>query len=407
MAERRQTLVAAPTRPEGEWTWLPPRVIQQAHGDIAALGAACRGQPIWLLVPTESVTLTVVDLPIRNVRELERALPFALEERLVDDVADLHFVVAERSTTAVAGPRTAAVMRLAEAEGWLMPLRMAGLRPLAVIPDALVLPWEPGIWSLALTPTRLRVRFGPALGVAVEVDAMGAWLERLLREQGVPQAVRVWAEAGADVAPIEAFVARHDLPLSVEGSGSDPLVQAREVLGAGAVPIDLQQGRLREVMRGSARLWQVAAGLAVLAFGVQVTDIYLRTQSLKDLTAALDATTEERFRSAFPEVRRIVNLRAQAEQALAQLTRGELKVDDFLGLLNQGSTALGAAGAPRLATLDYRAGRLEIDLDAPDMPSVERCQQALKGAGLTVELVSADSRPDGVHGRLRISGGGS
>lgn len=403
MADSKTTLVALPRDPTSPWMWLPSAALVVEQGDFEAMRLACRGQPVALAVPTEAVDLLPVELPIKNLRELERALPFALEERLIDDVADLHFVVGERAPAP--GLRHIAVVNFELAQGWLKPLRAAGLRLQAVLPDVLLLPWQTGEWTLHASPGRLLVRHGLGTGVALEPAVASLWLPRLIREQGAPSALKVYSHDAELTDIIERFAADHALTVDAQPWG-ELLVLGRSAQ-ADAAGINLQQGRLRQALKGSGRLWAAAAAIAVLAFGLQCVGLYLRIQSLEGKARELSIETETRFRAAFPEVRRVVNLRVQAEQSLAALARGQRSVQDFLGLLAQGGPALSQPDGPQLLTLDFRGGRMEVDIEAPNMPSVEACQQSLKGAGLEVEVVSADNRPNGVQSRLRIRGGGA
>jgi general secretion pathway protein L len=401
MAELRHGIAAAPADAAGDWRWRFNGVT--GHGDLLALRQAAAAAPFHLLVPGEACLLTQVELPVRNPRELERALPFALEDRLVEDIDTLHFAAGEPQGEA--GRRPVAVVSRSLARAWLDALRTVGLRPAALVPDTLTLPVEPGCWAVALEGDRLRVRSGAGSGVAFELTAAPLLLERLLREQGVPDTVRVFGE-GEGLAAIEAFAARHSLSLIREPGPFDALEQARQQLAAG-VPLDLRQGRLREESAAPRRLWALAALLALFACILQVSDLLLRTQQLQRLTADLEDRAQTSFRAIFPAVGRVVNLRAQAEQELAALGTGGGNRADFLGLLARCGPVFASGGQARLITLDFRAGRLEVDVEAGDMRAVETVQQALRETGLVVELVSADARPDGVFSRLRLSVAGS
>lgn len=402
MAEKTpHGVVRAPAQTEGDWHWLFDGM--GGAGDLPALRAAAGARPFHLLVPGECCLLTEVELPLRNPRELERALPFALEDRLVEEVETLHFVAGEAQGEG--GRRAVAVLALALGQAWLAALRSVGLRPATLVPEPLALPWEAGTWTIALWADRVCLRTGADAGMAFEAAAAGPWLERLLRERGAPQALRMLGE-GAARAIVEAFAAQHALALTPEPGPFDALAVAPEVLARG-IPLDLRQGALRERPRGVGSLWLATALVALLALSLQVGDLLLRTQHFARLTAELEDRAGTHFRATFPHVRRVVNLRAQAEQELAALGGGGGDGAAFLTLLARSADAFASPGGPRLMTLDFRTGRLEVDIEARDMQAVEACQQQLREAGLGVELVSADARPDGVFSRLRLSVGGA
>jgi len=401
MSELQHGVVRAPAESGGEWRWLFDGA--GGSGDLAALRDVARKRPFHLLAPGEACLLTHVDLPLRNPRELERALPFALEDRLVEDVDTLHFAVGE--AVGESGRRAVAIVARGLAQAWLEALRAVGLRPATLVPEPLALPWEAGSWTLALTDARVCLRTGAEAGAAFEATGAALWLERLLREQGAPQGLRLLGE-GAGRGAIEAFAATHSLRLERLPEPFDPLAAAQAELAQG-IALDFQHGALREQTRGGVRLWLAAALVATLAVGLHVGDLVLRTQQVTQLTAALEDRAGTNFRATFPHIRRVVNLRAQAEQELAALGGGGGDGTAFLTLLARSADAFATPGGPRLVTLDFRAGRLEVDVEARDMQALEACQQLLRAQGLGVDLVSADARPDGVLSRLRLSVAGT
>ena len=81
--------------PDGGLTWLRqvagqpvPAAAQRGVPPPAALAGAAE---IVVLVPGEDVLLTEARLSARNRAQLLQALPYAVEEQLLDPVEDLHF----------------------------------------------------------------------------------------------------------------------------------------------------------------------------------------------------------------------------------------------------------------------------------------------------------------------------
>ena len=60
-------------------------------GDLASLTSAVVDKEVIVVVPARDVLLISAQLPKMNRSRLLQALPFALEEQLIDDVEDLHF----------------------------------------------------------------------------------------------------------------------------------------------------------------------------------------------------------------------------------------------------------------------------------------------------------------------------
>lgn len=113
---------------------------------LASLQPDVQDNPVIALVPACDVILRAVDLPGRLNRKTQKALPFLLEESVVDDPESLHVTVLAWASPTV---HLAAVSRSLMQEwcGWL---ESAGLRVDKMLPDIFALPLTEGgcRWSL-------------------------------------------------------------------------------------------------------------------------------------------------------------------------------------------------------------------------------------------------------------------
>ena len=61
---------------------------------------------VIVILDSSSVHLNIVNLPTSNIQKMLRAVPYALEEQIAEDVEDFHFVISKSATskgTPVAG----------------------------------------------------------------------------------------------------------------------------------------------------------------------------------------------------------------------------------------------------------------------------------------------------------------
>jgi general secretion pathway protein L len=148
-----------------EWLDNDQRVYR---GSAAELAAAAAGRRPLLVARGEYITLSAAKVPGRNRNTWLKALPYALEEYLADDVEKLHFAPGEPTPT---GDIPVAVVQHQLLSGWLASCAQAGVEPVAVIPDYLLLPLSTaGSWSLLLEDDRASVRSGPWSGFSCEVQ---------------------------------------------------------------------------------------------------------------------------------------------------------------------------------------------------------------------------------------------
>jgi general secretion pathway protein L len=194
--------------------------------------------------------------------------------------------------------------------------------------------------------------------------------------------------------------------IDLDGSQMQPLSIMARGWVQGPV-IDLLQGAYsqREEWGRLLRPWKVTAVLflAVLLVGGTATGLnyYRLTQQEVQLRADIDAL----FRKTLPQVRRIVNPRAQMEQRLKQLQRGAGGADaDFLGMFAETASVVRASKGISVTGASYRDGRLDLELQADNLQLLDRLKQALVGSGrMNAEIQSATSdRDQKVTSRIRI-----
>lgn len=340
------------------------------------------------LAPGEAVLLTEVVVPTRNPSKLRRALPYAVEERLVGDVADQHVVpgVPDRD-----GRVSAAVVARHRLSGWLDRLGGAGLEPEALYPESLALPLEDGHTVVLLEDGRSLVRTGAEAGFACEAE--------LLPVLGAPReadGLTAYHTAGAG----------HPEPFPGRARELDGPALGLLARGVGRAGMDLLQGEYRPRRRVHAgrRLWAAAAGLA-LAWGVLelslLTADYFR---LKAANEAVDTRIERVFRETFPDQ----PLRDPTAQMRQQLALHGARDAAALDMLRRVAPVLDRAVNVRLESLEYREGRLLVAVRADDIAALDALRNAVTASGpYRVELASASATESGVDGRLAITGAGA
>lgn len=370
--------------------FLPPQACQGADAELTVRvvregrvsattftdAVAQLASPWRLVLPVEAVTACAVVLPTQKARWLRQALPFAVEELLAEDIEQFHLALGD--TLADGRSRVFAVRR-SWLQGWYA---LCGAHPpAAIVTDADLLPaegtqlfWLDGRWLLG-----------------------GAGSARL------PLASDDWpAIAAACVSPRTAHGAADQPQLSQ--------VDAQEVVAdpwlwlAGQRPTcNLAQAEFAAVESGAGwRRWQPVLGLLglwlLLQWGFNLAQAW-HLQHEGDRFASASAAL---YRELFPQDTRLVNLRHQFDQHLADA--GAAGQGRLLTLLGQASGALLAEGTQvRVQQLDFSSGgELALQVQAPGFEALERLRQRLLEAGLVVQLGSASREESGVSARLVI-----
>jgi general secretion pathway protein L len=142
-----------------------PETTRQ-RGPLKLAAAAGRSAQVIVLAPATQILLAEPELPPGSGVKLARAVPFALEEQLTEDVDQLVFALGKRRAS---GGTPVAVVARAVLQSWVTQLTEAGLDPVALYPDISLLPPNPGQTVLWLEGSRLSVRRPGQLPFAVEL----------------------------------------------------------------------------------------------------------------------------------------------------------------------------------------------------------------------------------------------
>lgn len=360
-----------------EAEWLRPDGEVQ-RGPLADLSSQSDGARQILVAPSEAVTLHRLALPSRKRSTWARAVPFALEDYLVEDIETLHFAL---GGAVDGGYLPVAVVDRILLSAWLETCDQAGLTPAAVVPDSLLLPWQNDEWSVLLEARRALVRTGRWEGFATERDNLALLLAQALAEAGEtkPRCLRVWGAPATELAETEVELSPEDTPiepLALFASGYQPAT----VLNL------LQGGYSRQAHWGRwLRPWRAAAALAGMTLLVQIAgQVYDHWRLQREVTA-LRTEIERTFKDALPEATRIVNPKVQMETRLRELAPSG--GSGFLELLYQGAQPLAHFPNVTLRGLGYRDGQLDLALEGGDPAVLDRLRQQFeRQPGLRMDM---------------------
>ena len=363
---------------QAEWSFSTGMVRRGALTELAAQAAGAR---LLLIAPGEAVSLHRVPLPSRKRSTWARAVPYALEDQLVEDIEALHFALADKPED---GHLAVAVVNRDTLRGWLDACAAAGVVPAAIVPEPLLLPWQEGDWSIVLEARRAVARTGRWDGFASERDLLELLLSQAMAEAGVakPQRLCVWGHPPPALAEV-------GLEPRIEDSAPESL-QVFASAYQPATAINLLQGVYspRAHWGRWLRPWRTAAALASAWLLVQGFGLVYEHWSLRREQAALQAMMEQVYKDAVPGATRIVNPRIQLETRLRELRPANASGSGaFLDLLYRGGQPLASFPNVTLRGFSYRDGQLDLDLEGGSPAVLDQLQQKLgQQPGLQIEV---------------------
>ncbi len=381
-------------------------------GALADAAREIRERSVIVLVPaTEVLTFSVI-LPAKGSRLLA-ALPFALEDQVADDVENLHFAPGKRHPS---GALAVAVVARQTLAGWLAQLHEAGIQPASIIAENHGLARTPNTLSLLVAEEQVFFNDGEELAFVIS----GLSPSEAVMAAGVPgdadaratKHLLVYCDAAVnDRYEKDWALLRHELSSVNVNLLPDGILPRLAVTVASGEGINLLHGRFGPKTEVAAmfRPWKYAA-IFLLALGV--VGVIGKAADYYRLSVEQTAL-QQRFMAEYREVRpgddrEIVDPVAMVNSLRRSIGATGNAATIFLPSLMQLAEALQQNDAAEVEAISYRAGVIDVRLNAPDIPTLDRIVQAVNASGrFSASMQSADSVGDRVNSRIRITEAGA
>jgi general secretion pathway protein L len=407
----------APGQEDTEWLLIDdagePATARQ-RGPLSLAAAVGRSAKVIVIAPATQILLAEPELPPGSGVRLARAVPFALEEQLTEDIDQLVFALGKRRA---GGGTPVAVMSRSVLQGWLSDLNAAGITPVAVYADMSLLPLNPGQSVLWLEHGRLSVRRPGKLPFAVELtpvteamivagviaDPLAAGAGSHTMESAILYATREdWSIVQDEIETLADRFASLKIQLLPDG----PLPWlARSVEGTDAV--NLLQGEFSPTPTGVPwRKWRTAAALAAGLLAVHVAADAVQLRQAKHESAALDAEIAQLFSASMPAVA-MQDARRQMQTRLDRIRHSGPGPQHFLRTLQALSEAVSAGPNTTIDSMSYREDLLDMKVTAPSLAALSQLSQRVGKQGLSAEIQSSTPVGSVVEAHLQVRTAGT
>jgi general secretion pathway protein L len=380
------------------------------RGSLSLAAAAWPSGRVVVLAPATQILLAEPELPPGSGAKLAKAVPFALEEQLTEDVDQLSFAIGKRRDSGVTP--VAAVSR-SVLQGWVSELSTAGLDPQAIYTDISLMPESPSQTVLWLEKGRLAVRRPGAMPFAVELSPVK---EALVIAGVIPDPL----ESTPEPKPMEnavLYLTRDDWA-AVQGEFQQLMEEFAslkvQLLPDGPLPwlarglaatdtVNLLQGEFSRTVDYAERWrqWRVAAALAAALLIVHVAAQALQIRQAKHESATLDTQITQVFSSAMPR-EAMTDPRRQMQTRLKGIQDSATRPQFFLRSLQTLSAALPPKAT--ISALSYRENSIDMTLTAPSLAALSQLTETVGKEGLTAEIQSSSPVLGGVEAHLHMRG---
>ena len=375
----------------------------EARGDIDQLHSASVDidAPLWLLLPTQQGVVLKHTIGSGEQRLFRKVIPFELEEQIITDIDDIHFVYSGIEEQRV----TVAYTQL----DWLEPLiesiddREMNLQ-LACL-EAQLLPWQSATMSIRWRgeSAPVEIRYGADLVCAVSAESLELTLRHLGSAEDVDafDTLNLYADSHEQLDCLQEL-----LPESLSSMAQRHQWNRWESLDIPTeAPLNWLQGNLSRSLP-IARWWQewrwpVFAGAAALL--VFLVSSYGELLQLKSEQRQHLANAEQAYRQVVPSGA-LVDPEVQLSNQLKKF--GVTKSRDYpsaLQALTQVSPTLESAEGVKVTNIYYYNGELRLNIETANFQQIEQLRTSLGNQSISAELVNSSAVNDGHQARMRIT----
>lgn len=368
------------------------------QGSWAQISKINGNQPIVLLIPSADVLLTRTLLVTSNTRQLRQALPYALEESLVGEVEDQHFVWQAEDANMLA----VAVIDRSRLKTWLQTLKQHKLRAKAILPDVFALPWVVSMPTIWQKDGQAWVRTGAYSGFSCPAMSLPLLVDSLFEAEEPAPKAQLYTDQATDW--------QQRLTIIPEPQPNH-LLQASLQAGMALNLLNGYQDESMSNFNRNWRRWKVAASLAFFCAavwgGIQGMDIWRTAQQVQ----VAEQQNLALFQEVFPAIKDIqpdaIRLRVKSELSLlAQANSPETDKVSLLPYLTMIGKVFQQEQGLRVTEIRARDGRLSVVFETADLNAIQRIGQGLtKLLGREI-LVKSTQANNIVRGEVTLGAGG-
>jgi len=379
-------------------------------GSLTELGAIAADHPVIVLLNSQCLHINQLQLPTQNMQKLLKAVPYAIEEFIADDIDNFHFVIAKNkhdNATSVVGINKDTLKNI------IRTFQEADINVEKIVPDALCLAADSTQWVCLNYQDIDYLQTDITNGMVLSHDLLPYVLSNKLQDDNLtrPEKILLFSEqenASAFDTLKTDNIFSDDIEISSIVYNTHPLVVFCGNYKQ-ALPLNLLQHefKTRRKTSGYWQHWRLAASLTAIWLVLHLGLTGFQHAQLKQENLVTKAKIEKIYKKAFPQSRKIINPRVQMEQKLKEL-KGSAG-NGNKGMLFLLAESFGTLDLDKknisLQSLTYRNNRMDIGLESSNLQAIETLNTKLnRNKNIKSEIVSSSSEKDKVKGNIRIEG---
>ena len=387
---------------------------------LATIAKKCGNKKVILILDGYDVLLTETNIPTRNKQRLLKAIPFSLEDQLIQDPENQYFSLASNNSN---NHQSVAVIEQTILDKQLALLQQHNIKPEFAVPESLLLPGkfknsdtkgEVVHWIATIDSNKVIIKNGLCSGFCLELEHVRTLLSSCTTDSKTCPSKLTLITTGKRSSSDSIDPPYNDLlklakSKNIESSITcfpDSTLSLFVRSFSESDCINLLQDKAKKHKKRSVHWsrWKPAAIAAAALSGLLLVSGILNYQSMSSEYNTLKQEARTLFKQTFPNARRFVKMRQRMNTALKQSGNStEQSRYDFIDILGITGNAINKIKSLNLSTINFRNGVLNIHFIVDQANKIDNLEQLLSKAGLSSSRGASNKTSNGYTGTLRIS----
>ena len=379
-------------------------ITRGAEARLEQVASIAQNAHVTVLLPLQSMLLTSVNTRARKTKHLQKAVPYALEDEVADDVENLHFALGQRYGE---NDYPVAIIEKNSLDLILQKLADADIYPDILTADVFGLPFREDTWTILIEDERALVRTSKFQGFTIDLHNLQQILTSSLRQaETTPTELNVYRCDSH-----ESGVKKFNFPINTNELDDCPPGLFADGLDENEC-INLLQASYQKKDKKHRQFapWKAAAILFGVWIGLSIVSVMIDHARLSKEEKHLNTQIETLMRQTFPDMHNIsadsarIKMESRLKNFIASANDGSQA--GFMELLAMSGESMQQVGKVDIDTMDYREGKLNVNVKSSDIQMLDRIKQSLSNKNYLAEIQSANTQGSVVEAKLVISKGG-
>ncbi len=379
-----------------------------SSGSLAELHVISSSHISIVLLNSQCLHINELQLPTQNMQKMLKAVPYAIEDFIADDIENFHFVVSKNKASTSSNTTCVVGIDKATLQSVIDQFQQANIFIEKIIPDALCLAANEQQWAALNFHDHSYLQTNQLSGMIIPHDVLPYILDSKINDETIekPEKLLLFCEAENTTAFDEITFDDSTIERINITYNTHPLV----IFGGNykqALPLNLLQHDFKPKSKSASywKHWRLAATLAGSWLLLHLGITSFQYNQLEEENIATKNKLVKIYKTAFPKSRKINNPRRQMEQKLKTLksasgnaTSGLLfMLEETFGGLTQETKDI------TFQSFTFRNNRMDIGLESKTLQAIETLNKKLNTSKtIKSEISSSSSEKNIVKGNLRV-----